>query len=290
MTLNQALHSLEGLSVGDAFGECFFRYPTELIANRRFPPEPWRWTDDTYMALSIVEVLRAYGYIQQDALAQAFARRFAEDPRRGYGSGAIHLLERLSQREDWRAVAPTLFQGGSYGNGGAMRAGPIGGYFAGDPASAAHEGCRSAEITHAHPEGQAGAMAVAAAAAIAAQPTHPTGSAFLEAVLPFVPQGLVLTGVEQAIDIPPDAHAEAVQRLGTGESISAQDTVPYCLWCAAHHLGDYETAMWVTVASLGDRDTTCAIVGGIVALSAGQVPPEWVERREPLPEIFRSEE
>jgi ADP-ribosylglycohydrolase len=285
MTLNQALLSLEGLSVGDAFGECFFNYPGEMITGRTIPPGQWRWTDDTHMALSIVEVLQEFGYIHQDALAQTFNQRFVEDPRRGYGGGAIHLLGRLSQGEDWRAVAPTLFQGGSYGNGGAMRAAPIGGYYAGDPARAAHEGCRSAEITHAHPEGQAGAMAVAAAAAIAAQPDYPTGLAFLETVLPYVPQGLVHAGIERGIDIPPDAHLDAIQ-LGTGKHISAQDTVPYCLWCAAHYLNDFEAALWVTVAGLGDRDTTCAIVGGIVALSVGQVPLAWVEQREPLPDGF----
>jgi len=286
MTLNQALLSLEGLSVGDAFGECFFHYPTEMIATRTFPPDPWRWTDDTHMALSIVEVLRDYGYIHQDALAQAFARHHSEDPRRGYGGGAMRLLGRVSQGNDWHMVAPTLFQGGSYGNGGAMRAAPIGGYFAGYPGRAAHEGCRSAEITHAHPEGQAGAMAVAAAAAIAAHPTKSSGADFLTAVLPFVPISLVYTGIEQAIDIPPDAHTVAVEQLGTGNRVSAQDTVPYCLWCTAHHLDDYETAMWVTVAGLGDRDTTCAIVGGIVVLSVGQLPPEWIQRRERLPEEF----
>jgi ADP-ribosylglycohydrolase len=283
MTINQALLSLEGLSVGDAFGECFFYSPREMITNRTLPPGLWYWTDDTHMAISIVEVLREYGYIHQDALAQAFTKRFAKDPRRGYGSGAIHLLRRLSRGEDWRAVAPTLFQGGSFGNGGAMRAAPIGGYYAGDPVRAAHEGRRSAEITHTHPEGQAGAMAVAAAAAIAAQHDHPIGTAFLHAVLPFVPASLVQSGIEQAIDIPPAAHDRAIQQLGTGQGISAQDTVPYCLWCVAHHLDDYESAIWVTVAGLGDRDTTCAIVGGIVALSAGQVPLKWVQLREPLP-------
>jgi hypothetical protein len=45
--------------------------------------------------------------------------------------------------------------------------------------------------------------------------------------------------------------------------------------------------MLQTVAGLGDRDTTCAIVGGIVALSAGEVPQEWIARRETLPEDFR---
>lgn len=35
--------------------------------------------------------------------------------------------------------------------------------------------------------------------------------------------------------------------------------------------------------SIGDADTNCAIVGGIVALSApGGIPAEWLARREPL--------
>ncbi len=82
------------------------------------------------------------------------------------------------------------------------------------------------------------------------------------------------------------AFEDAVKQLGTGLRITAMDTVPYCLWCAAHHLGDYEEALWQTVAGLGDRDTTCAIVGGIVALSAGEVPSGWVRRREVLPPEF----
>jgi ADP-ribosylglycohydrolase len=34
----------------------------------------------------------------------------------------------------------------------------------------------------------------------------------------------------------------------------------------------------------GDIDTTCAIIGGIVALSAGRdsIPPEWLSAREAL--------
>ena len=62
----------------------------------------------------------------------------------------------------------------------------------------------------------------------------------------------------------------------------AQDTVPVAIWLAAHHLHDYEQAMWHTVQLLGDRDTLCAIVGGIVMLSAGKdtVPQEWINSVE----------
>jgi ADP-ribosylglycohydrolase len=42
--------------------------------------------------------------------------------------------------------------------------------------------------------------------------------------------------------------------------------------------------MWATVSALGDRDTTCAIVGGIVALKVGDagLPEEWRSARESL--------
>jgi ADP-ribosylglycohydrolase len=64
--------------------------------------------------------------------------------------------------------------------------------------------------------------------------------------------------------------------------VSAPDTVPFALWCAARHLDDYVEAMWQTVSGLGDRDTTCAIVGGIVAAAGAGVPSDWRASREPF--------
>jgi ADP-ribosylglycohydrolase len=76
----------------------------------------------------------------------------------------------------------------------------------------------------------------------------------------------------------------AVSLLGNGSMVVAQDTVPFSLWCVARHLDDFEEAMWQTVSGLGDRDTTCAIVGGVVSLACGrdQLPAAWLEAREPL--------
>jgi hypothetical protein len=65
---------------------------------------------------------------------------------------------------------------------------------------------------------------------------------------------------------PERATRMAVARAG----LSAQDTVPFALWCAARHLDDYAEALRLTVSGLGDRDTTCAIVGGIVACFTGE--------------------
>ncbi len=66
--------------------------------------------------------------------------------------------------------------------------------------------------------------------------------------------------------------------------MSAQDAVPFCLWSAAYRLDHFEEALWRTAKGGGDCDTTCAIVGGIVALSAQAIPAAWPEHREALPE------
>lgn len=285
----RTLHSLDGLSVGDAFGERFFfhgaREPLPVIEARALPPPPWRWTDDTHMALSVVEVLAEHGHIEQDALARAFSARFAEEPRRGYAHGAFDLLTGYGRGTDWRREAPALFDGGSWGNGGAMRAAPIGAYFAGDPVAAARAGARSAEVTHAHPEGQAGAVAVAVAAALLAGQHAPEGGAFIDAVMAHVPEGLVFEGLRWAAEIPAHDFDRAVDVLGTGWRVSALDTVPFCLWVVAHERA-FEPALWRTVAGLGDRDTTCAIVGGILAAGGAAIPEAWLAAREPLPAVW----
>jgi ADP-ribosylglycohydrolase len=61
--------------------------------------------------------------------------------------------------------------------------------------------------------------------------------------------------------------------------------VPFALWCAGVHLGNYEEALWLAVEGLGDRDTICAITGGIVASFTGieGIPGIWRTSREALP-------
>jgi ADP-ribosylglycohydrolase len=287
--LARARLSLGGLSIGDSFGERFFVHPDvvgNLIALRALPASPWRYTDDTEMALSIVATLRRHGEIDQDALACSFAERY--DPSRGYGPAMHGLLRRVRGGEPWQAVAPSLFAGqGSYGNGAAMRVAPLGAYFADDLDLVVAQARRSAEVTHAHPEAIAGAIAVAAAAAWRiGQGAAPSVARLIDLVLPYVPESEVQSRLRRARDISPGAPPQtAGAMLGNGSAISAQDTVPFTLWCAASYLTDYEAALWATASALGDVDTNCAIVGGIVAAAVGEsnIPDEWRQSREPLP-------
>jgi ADP-ribosylglycohydrolase len=282
---------LHGLSVGDGFGECFFTTP-EIIESRlqnlEPPPPPWFVTDDTMMALSIVRTLNRYGHIEQKALAAAFAREYARDPRRGYGGTAHGILRAIGEGTSWKTAAGRVFDGqGSCGNGGAMRVAPLGAYFADDLTTLVSEAKASAAVTHAHPDGQTGAIAIALAAAwmcLEGETAQPS-QAIIEFVLEHLPQTETYHHLKRALEIPLELSPRtAASLLGNGSQIISSDTVPFCLWCAARHPRNYVEALWTTVSGLGDRDTTCAIVGGLVALGAGtdSIPPNWLQARESI--------
>ncbi|MYV58178.1 ADP-ribosylglycohydrolase family protein, partial [Streptomyces sp. SID3212] len=113
----------------------------------------------------------------------------------------------------------------------------------------------------------------------------PSPEALLDGVIALLPRGAVGAGVRRArnmLDYDDAGTVAAV--LGCGRRTSAQDTVPFALWSAARGLGAFERAFWTTAQVGGDVDTTCAIVGGVVASGrAGAPPRKWLERTEALP-------
>lgn len=289
-----ALNSLAGLAVGDAFGAAIGEGGYGWLANEwehaALQP-PWFYTDDTVMAQSVVQVLRECGKIDQDRLAWLFADRYVQTPNRGYGNGAARLLIQIHRGADWRTAAPAMFQGtGSYGNGAAMRVAPIGAWFAHDLDALRTAAIASAEVTHAHPEGVAGALAVALlAGSLTRSVEHELsgGRALLTQIANHLEPGQVKTGILDARDVPLETDPfHAAERLGNGRQVSAQDTVPFSLWCAVRHADNFQAALWSAAAAGGDRDTICAIVGGIVACRVGLkgIPVEWRRATEPWDE------
>lgn len=301
MTDNQrrkaTLDSLEGLSVGDAFGQQFFWHQQD-IGIRRTDVPIWRWTDDSQMAFSIVKVLFEIGEIDQDYLADLFLNEF--DTARGYGPAMVFdYFHQRQQGVPWKTASTSLFDGtGSYGNGSAMRIAPLGVFFADDLEKVVEQATLSAQVTHSNPEAIAGAIAVAVAAAISyRQRTEVTATGartFIEEILPYVPESNVKHGLIQAYEeLGPKVDSFKVAELvGNGSAVTCQDTVPFCIFLAGQYLNDFEEAMWNTVQALGDMDTNCAIVGGIVASKLGRdaIPEEWIQSRESIPALDKEAE
>ncbi len=284
--------SLLGLTVGDAFGETFFFADCdERVQHRRIAPRvpgPRHWTDDTAMALGIVEVLEHHGRIDQEELARVFARNYAADPRRGYGGTAHSILREIGEGVPWQKAAGDAFYGqGSMGNGAAMRVAPLGAWFAEDLSRVVSEALASAAPTHAHADGGAGAVAVAVATAVAA--TGGTVDHFWAAILDLTPEGETRRALVQARLLTPGCSVlHAISVVGNGRGVISSDTVPFVIWSAALAIernDSFEEALWRTVEGLGDRDTTCAMVGGILGarLGADAIPAEWRDATESWP-------
>lgn len=283
--------SLDGLGLGDALGE-MLSYQAHTaprrLAGDNLPAGPWFHTDDTEMAISICAVLKSHGHVDQDALAKRFARRFERDPDRGYGKMTRIQMREIMAGAKWRDMAANAFGGqGSMGNGSAMRVAPLGAYFADDFSRCAEEARASSLVTHTHPEGVAGAIAVAVAAAAAWQlrdePNPERARALFKAVLGMTPESQVRRGIALASTTPAEIpKADVARALGNGSQVTAPDTVPFCIWMAAHHLDRFVDALGETVSVGGDCDTNAAIVCGIVALSAGRksIPVNWLSARE----------
>lgn len=291
--IERARLSLEGLAIGDAFGE-MLSYNCAAARERvdkGLSAGPWFHTDDTEMAISIFEVLQRHGRIAPDELALRFAERFRRDPERGYGTMARAILRAILAGQPWSRAAKEAFGGGgSMGNGGAMRVAPLGAYFAEDlDVCLRPEAILSAEITHAHPEGKSGAVAVAVAAAMAwrtrDRPKEEAAEALLREVYDRTPDGETRIGIARALKLPFFTAPQIAARvLGNGSAVTAPDTVPFVVWSAAKHLDDYREALVATVVADGDCDTNCAMVGGIVALRVGRdgIPADWQAARERL--------
>jgi ADP-ribosylglycohydrolase len=268
----RARRSLDGLSVGDALGAL------AVVQGRQLPAGRWPYTDDTAMACSVVEALQELGAIDSEDLFQRFVHSHKAQPNRGYGIGMILIFQQIEAGMGWQDAVSNVFESGSFGNGAAMRVAPLGAYFAEDYHQVATQAKASAMSTHVHPEGIAGAIAVAVAAAanVRGEPD------LFVPVLEQTPLGLTRDGLLRAhrLHVTPE---EAAELLGSGQQVTAQDTVPFCIWCASRYRDSFVECFWSTLAGQGDRDTTCAITGGIVALGANDIPDEWLARRESLP-------
>src|SRR5262249_24967831 len=205
-----------------------------------------------------------------------------------YGVGTYELLCGVRGGESWRALTTRGFRGmESFGNGASMRVAPLGAFFADSLDRVVEQARLSAEVTHSHPEGIAGAIAVAVAAAESC--LHGVGAPrkgeFVRSVLSRTPRGYTYDAIAEVLSLKDDCTLlEAAQLLGNGSGITAPDTVPLCLWVVARYWGRYEESLWTTVSALGDRDTPCAMVGGIVSAGVGReaIPTSWLAARERL--------
>ncbi|WP_295212063.1 ADP-ribosylglycohydrolase family protein [uncultured Chryseobacterium sp.] len=280
-----ASRSLTGISIGDAFGECFFReeYSVKKNIQQKIIPEGNPdFTDDTIMAIAVFRSLEQFGEIDQDFLAEEFTNNYYSDINRGYGPSMHRYFREVKSGEHWKEVSYAKFEGqGSMGNGGAMRAAVIGAYFYDDFTKLKENAERSCEVTHANREAMEGTKAIALAAAFAVREKlgmEKFGQQdFIRNIQHELMDSDMKSKLNKCLYLDGNPSTELlVKTLGNETGMTAQDTVPLVIWMLSRYRHNLEECLWNTVSALGDRDTTCAMAGGVSILCCEEnTIPEW---------------
>jgi ADP-ribosylglycohydrolase len=220
-----------GSIIGDICGSIYEwnNYKTESPEKIKLINQKCFFTDNTVLTCAIAEaILRDGDY--KNALLK-WARKY---PNKGYGIRFIEWFKKEKQQ-------PYK----SWGNGSAMRAGPIGWYFD-TLEETVYEAKKSAELTHNHKEGIKGAQAVAAAVFLARN-----DKSKME----------IKEHIEKEYGYKLSENIIKLRQRYTFDS-SCKGTVPPAIM-AFLASNDFEHAIQTAISLGGDSDTLACITGSI---------------------------
>jgi len=286
-----------GTLVGDAFGAPVEGWDAGRISREYgllSAPLLGIYTDDTQMMIGLMEALSECAesgtdfspVVLQDVAARKFLSNF--DPSRGYGRRIFGVMRRIESGLPAHMVGTD-----SWGNGAAMRIAPVGMFFYDDDQRLLDMAVHTAEITHTHPAGVAGAVAQAVAVGRAVRCAVSGEELSVET--------LVDDAARAAGEIAEGAAEEFLRVKGlvahdlngvVGEivsafsrDVSALGAVPAALaaFVLAHRMeGGVADAVMAAINSGGDTDTIGAMAGAIAGAfwGAGLIPRQWLDRME----------
>ncbi len=241
-----------GSLAGDIIGQPYeFNKLWKTEKNPHFQPlfqEEGRFTDDSVLSIAVANVFlqsKSPELVQLDdfiIMIKKFARLY---PHAGYGGSFFQWM-----------LSNTSEPYGSWGNGSAMRVGPIA-YCFSNLEDVQKYAAWSAEITHNHPEGVKGAQATATAIFLAR-----TGWSKKEI------QAYIETNYKYRFDF-----SIAEVRPTFKFDVSCQGTVPFALQ-AFFESENFEHAVRLAISLGGDTDTLACITGSIAEAFYGGVPKE----------------
>jgi poly(ADP-ribose) glycohydrolase ARH3 len=284
---NKFSGSLVGSAVGDAIGELAFHFASkERLGMKLGQMKRLIYTDDTAMTIGLGESLIKKGYLDTQDLGERFKHNFKNEPWRGYASGPPTIFSMVERTGvSYTEAAKSLFGGkGSFGNGAAMRAAPVGLLYFDSP-NLYQEAALSASVTHAHPIGVDGAAVQAKAVGLALD-LNPeedlSQDNFMQNLIAFAQTQQMKSKLELLLKLLDDETSPMRAAQHIGRSVSAQESLPFALFCFLHHPKNFADCLFCAVLNGGDRDTlgamACAVSGAYLGLQS--IPPAWRAKLE----------
>ena len=244
---------MKGAITGDIVGSYFEHFPTKrmdfkLLGDKSF------FTDDTVLTVAVADWLVSGG-----DLRRYFYDYVDRYPGAGYGGTFIDWA-RCEKSEPY----------GSWGNGSAMRVSPVA-YAAGSMDEALRLAEETAVVTHNHPSGILGALAVAGSVYV----TRTGGN-----------KQDVRDFIDREIGYNMTRSIDQIRPLHSFD-VSCEGSVPPAIQ-AFLESDSFEHAVRLAVSLGGDADTMACIAGAIAEPFYGGVPEElWVKAERCLDQPLR---
>ncbi|MFO7840507.1 MAG: ADP-ribosylglycohydrolase family protein [Desulfosalsimonadaceae bacterium] len=241
-----------GAIAGDIIGSVYEHQP---IKSADFPlfQSRSRFTDDTVLTVAVADAI-----VKNNDYKSALKTYGQAFPDAGFGMLFFNWL-----------FSPDSAPYNSWGNGSAMRVSPVGFAFDNTDTVLA-EAEKSAAVTHNHPEGIAGAQAVALAVYLAKNGTE---------------KEWIRREIERRFGYDLQRSLDAI-RPGYSFDVSCRGSVPEAI-IAFLESADVEDALRKAVSLGGDSDTIASMTGGIAQAYYKKIP-EWIVKKvySHLPEAF----
>jgi ADP-ribosyl-[dinitrogen reductase] hydrolase len=267
---DRALGAYLGFAVGDALGATVefmtaaeiaaeYKVHRQMVGGGWLRLKPGQVTDDTEMCLALGQALLAPGGWDLRGVADAFAAWLRSRP-----VDIGHTCRRGIRRylQDGSLAAQPAWEDG--GNGAAMRNLPIILATLDDDRTFAERSLAQAHITHWHPLGDAGTLALGEVTRL-----------FLRGGAPAAGWRLADAWVARH----PEFRFDPWPGRTTGYIVDTVQTV----WDALFRTGDFESCVVAAVNRGGDADTAGALAGQLAGACYGvrAIPRRWFKRLDP---------
>jgi len=241
---------------------------TEMIGGGWQQLAPGEWTDDTQLALCIVDSLLAKTVFDPDDIARRFVAWMQAGPK-DIGLHTARVLTAIQKGASWTEAAVEAYEADphSAANGSLMRCAPLAMFFFKRPDYAASLSPVLSRITHAHPDCETACVLVNVA------------------ITELLNGALAADAVEAgyiACGFPSDALRERVHRATEPQNSTSPtgwvlDTLEVALWSLLH-TSSYEAAVVDAVNRGADADTVGAVVGALAGARYGMaaIPVRWL--------------
>ena len=251
------LSQLKNISMIDVFGENISQQLISNISEIDLFRDGSHFTDDTVLTLAVADWLLhdLNDYEDDDYFKDKLVKRMVDYVCRKYKNQSLGYGFSFWQWCNKAYLIDEYEPYNSFGNGSAMRVSPVGWFF-----DTMEETMRfaklSADITHNHPEGEKGAMCIAAAIFLA------RNGKSKDEIKEYIIREFGYSGLDFSVE---------VLREKSNYSVTCQDTVPLAV-AAFLESTDFESAIKLAISYGSDSDTIAAMAGSIAEAYYKEIP------------------